>query len=343
MELVRRLLRYAVGIVLIGLVLATAVGLYAYIALSRPAGLPGPPQAFVIDSGERVPSIAARLEADGLIESALIFQVMLKLRGADSQIKAGEFQLHSGMSPSEIIDTLIETPAQAGVRVTIKEGQRIGEIADTLAAADLIDPERFLALTRDGTFAMDFLPERVDSLEGYLFPDTYFFPRHGADREQAILGMMLTEFGQKLTPDRRDRVAAGGYSLHQVVTVASIVEREAGVPEERVRIAGVFYNRLRAGMPLQADPTTQYALGRPGNWWPVLRLDPHTVDHPYNTYVVSGLPPGPISNPGLAAIDAAITPEDHEYLFFVACGGGTHAFAQTNDEHERNRVRCGNK
>ena len=96
-------------------------------------------------------------------------------------------------------------------------------------------------------------------------------------------------------------------------------------------------------MMLQADPTTQYALGRPGDWWPVLRLDPYTVDDPYNTYVITGLPPGPISNPGLAAIDAAIHPEANNYLFFVACGGGTHAFAQTNDEHERNRVRCGNK
>ena len=112
---------------------------------------------------------------------------------------------------------------------------------------------------------------------------------------------------------------------------------------ERPTIAGVFYNRLRAGMPLQADPTTQYALGAPGDWWPILQVDPNTVDSPYNTYVIPALPPGPIANPGLASIDAAITPEQNDYLFFVACGGGTHAFARTNDEHERNRARCGNK
>jgi UPF0755 protein len=337
------LLRYVLGLVLIGVVLAAGIGIYAYAALNRPAGSPGPPRAFTIDAGERVPSIAARLEADGLIESALMFQVMLKLRGADAQIKAGEFQLHPGMAPAEIIDTLTQTPTQAGVRVTIKEGERIGEIADQLAAADLIDRDRFLELTQSDTFDADFLPERTDSLEGYLFPDTYFFPRHGTDREQTIINMLLTEFGQKLTPERRQTIAASGYTLHQVLTIASIVEREAQVPEERARIAGVFYNRLQAGIMLQADPTTQYALGRAGNWWPVLRLDPQTVDSPYNTYVISGLPPGPICSPGLAAIDAAITPEQNDYLFFVACGGGSHAFAQTNDEHERNRVRCGNK
>jgi UPF0755 protein len=345
MELLRRLGRYLLGLLLIGVVLATGVGIYAVTALNRPVGSPGPTETFTIDSGERVPSIAARLESAHLIDSALLFQVMLKLKGADSQIKAGDFQLHSGMTPAEIIDAITESPTAAGERVTIKEGLRVEEIADLLAAADLIDRGRFLDLAQHGTFAYDFLPERPNGgeIEGYLFPDTYFFSRHGTDREQKILDMMLTEFGQKLTPDRRQKITAGGHAIHEVLTVASIVEREAQQPDERPIIARVFYNRLANGMPLQADPTTQYALGRPGDWWPVLRLDPNTIDNPYNTYVIPGLPPGPISNPGLASIDAAITPDDDDYLFFVACGGGTHAFARTNDEHERNRARCGNK
>jgi UPF0755 protein len=345
MELLRRLGRYVLGLLLIGVVLATGVGIYAVTALNRPVGQPGPPQTFTIDSGERVPSIAARLESAHLIDSALLFQVMLKLKGADAQIKAGDFQLHPGMTPAEIIEAITESPTAAGERVTIKEGLRVEEIADLLAAADLIDRGRFLDLAQHGTFDYDFLPERPNGgeLEGYLFPDTYFFSRHGTDREQKILDMMLTEFGQKLTPDRRQKITAGGHAIHEVLTVASIVEREAQQPDERPIIARVFYNRLANGMPLQADPTTQYALGRPGDWWPLLRLDPNTIDNPYNTYVIPGLPPGPISNPGLASIDAAITPDNNDYLFFVACGGGTHAFARTNDEHERNRARCGNK
>src|SRR4051794_8358651 len=164
MELVRRVLRYLVGLVLIGVVLASGVALYALIALNRPAGTPGPPQSFTVDSGEHVPSIAARLESEHLIESALLFQVMLKLRGADGQIKAGEFQLRSGMTPAEIITTLTQTPAQAGVRVTIKEGERIAEIADQLALAGLVDRNRFLQATQSAAWPVDFLPDRVDNL-----------------------------------------------------------------------------------------------------------------------------------------------------------------------------------
>jgi UPF0755 protein len=115
------------------------------------------------------------------------------------------------------------------------------------------------------------------------------------------------------------------------------------LPEERPIIAGVFYNRLEKGMKLDADPTTQFALGHEGDWWPYLRLDPNTVDRPYNTYVHAGLPPGPICSPGLASIEAAIHPAQHDYLYFVACGKGGHAFASTLEEHERNRVRCGNR
>ena len=345
MQLMGRLLRYVLALVLVGVVLATGVGIYAFTGLGRASGTAGAPVTFTISPGERVSSIAGRLEQQHLIDSALLFQVMLKLTGADSRIQAGDFVLRPGMSPAEVIATITAAPGQAGTRVTIKEGERIGEIADQLAAADLIDRDRFVALTITGTFSYDFLankPGDVD-LEGYLFPDTYFFPRQGADREQTILSMMLDQFGAKLTPDRRQTIAAGGYTLHQVLTIASIVEREAQIPAERATIAGVFYNRLRAGMPLQADPTTQYALGKPGDWWPVLNLDPSTVNDPFNTYVIPGLPPGPISNPGLAAIDAAITPEKNDYLYFVACGSGTHAFARTNEEHERNRARCGNK
>jgi UPF0755 protein len=346
MAIIARLLRYLLGIAVVLCATGAGVGIYAYTDLNRPTKLNDTSQhLFTIKSGESVASIAARLEAEGLISSASMFRLDLKLRGAEADIQAGDFQLSPGQSPESIIQTITHLPTSMTTAVLIPEGWRIGQIADKLAASDLIDRDRFVALTLTGTFAYDFLPARPHGgeIEGYLFPDTYNFPQHGADREQAILDQMLANFGRRVTPDLRLAAKDRGYTLHQVITLASIVEREAQKPEERAVIAGVFYNRLAAGMTLDADPTTQYALGHDGDWWPYLRLDPHSVDNPFNTYVVRGLPPDPISNPGLAAIQAAANPAAHNYLYFVACGNGTHAFATTLEEHERNRVRCGNR
>lgn len=346
MSLVFRLFRYLLGIVVILCVVGTAVTIYALTDLNRPAGpANSPQQLFTITPGETGASIAARLEAQHLITSATLFRLDLQLRNADAHIKAGDFQLSASQTPAQIIEAITHTPTSAMVRVLIPEGWRIGQIADTLAADDLIDQDRFFALTLTGTFQYDFLPARPagGGIEGYLFPDTYQFPRHGTDREQRILDMMLANFGTRVPPALRAAATARNYTLYQVLTLASIVEREAQLDTERPVIAGVFYNRLAQGMTLDADPTVQYALGAEGDWWPYLRLDPHSVDSPYNTYLHAGLPPGPIANPGLASIQAAIHPAEHEYLFFVACGNRAHAFAATLDEHERNRVRCGNR
>jgi UPF0755 protein len=346
MSTVLRLLRYLLGIVVLVCVIAAGITIYAFTDLNRAAGpAAAPQQLFTIDQGESVASIAARLEQHRLINSATLFRIDLKLRGAEERIKAGDFQLSAGMTPQQIIEAITTAPSATMVQVLIPEGWRIGQIADKLAELDLVDRDRFISLTMTGTFQYDFLPDRPagGEIEGYLFPDTYGFPRHGTDREQRVLDIMLTNFGQRVTPEMRKDATATGYTLHQIVTLASIVEREAQLDSERARIAGVFYNRLKAGMKLDADPTTQYALGHEGDWWPYLRLDPNTVDNPYNTYIHTGLPPGPIANPGLASIEAAIHPERNDYFYFVACGDGAHAFATTLDEHERNRVRCGNR
>jgi UPF0755 protein len=346
MSTVFRLLRYLLGIVVLVCVIAAGITIYALTDLNRAAGpASAAQQLFTINQGESVASIAARLEQHRLINSATLFRVDLKLRGAEERIKAGDFQLSAGMTPQQIIEAITAAPSATMVQVLIPEGWRIGQIADKLADLDLVDRDRFISLTMTGTFQYDFLPDRPagGEIEGYLFPDTYGFPRHGTDREQRVLDIMLANFGKRVTPDMRTDVKATGYTLHQIVTLASIVEREAQLDSERARIAGVFYNRLKQGMKLDADPTTQYALGHEGDWWPYLRLDPNTVDNPYNTYVHTGLPPGPIANPGLASIEAAIHPERNDYLYFVACGNGAHAFATTLDEHERNRVRCGNR
>ncbi|MGI8587684.1 MAG: endolytic transglycosylase MltG [Chloroflexia bacterium] len=346
MSTVFRLLRYILGIALVLLVLAGGILVYALTDLSRPASAKDTAQQLVsIGTGETGATIATRLEEQHLINSAALFRLELKLRNAEAGIKAGDFQLSASMTPQQIIDSITGTGSTATVQVLIPEGWRIGQIADRLAALDLVDGSRFVSLAMTGTFGYDFLPNKPTGggIEGYLFPDTYQFPRHGTDREQRILDMMLTDFGNRVTPDIRLAATKRKYTLHQVLTIASIVEREAQTPAERPIIAGVFYNRLDQGMRLEADPTTQYALGHVGDWWPYLRLDPHTVDNPYNTYTNPGLPPGPICNPGLASINAAINPTPGDYLFFVACGNGTHAFATTLQEHERNRVRCGNR
>ncbi|HMA35185.1 MAG TPA: endolytic transglycosylase MltG [Chloroflexia bacterium] len=346
MSTVFRLFRYLLGIGVILLVLASGVTFYALTDLNRPANAANGQQLlFTIAPGESVATIATRLEQQHLITSATLFRLDLKLRNVESAIKAGDFQLAPSQTPQQIIDTITQPPSASLSQVLIPEGWRIGQIADRLAALDIVDKTRFLSLTMTGTFHYDFLPDRPrgGDIEGYLFPDTYSFARQGTGREQRVLDMMLANFGRRITPDLRGQATERGYTLHQIVTLASIVEREAQVDAERPIIAGVFYNRLDQGMKLDADPTTQYALGHAGDWWPLLRLDPNTVDDPYNTYVHPGLPPGPISNPGLASIDAAIHPAHHDYLYFVACGNGKHAFATTLEEHERNRVRCGNR
>ncbi len=346
MRLVARLFRYLLGVGVILCTIAAGIAIYAYTDLNRPTKpADTTQQLFTIQTDESVASIAARLEAQHLIGSAMMFRLDLRFRGVEAAIKAGDFQLSPGQSPQSIMDTITRTPSTMMTQVLIPEGWRSGQIADKLATADLIDRNRFLALTLTGTFSYDFLPDRPSGgdIEGYLFPDTYSFPQHGANREQRVLDIMLANFGKRVTPAIRQAAHDQGYTLHQIVTLASIIEREAQLPTERPLIAGVFYNRLKIGMKLDADPTTQYALGSPADWWPYLRLDPNTVDNPYNTYVHTGLPPGPISNPGLAAIQAAVAPAQHNYLYFVACGNGSHAFATTLEEHERNRVRCGNR
>jgi UPF0755 protein len=175
-------------------------------------------------------------------------------------------------------------------------------------------------------------------VEGFLFPDTYEFRADATPEE--IVQALLENFERRVPPETRARAEQLGRPFYQVLIVASIVEREAAVPEERPVIASVFYNRLRENMPLQADPTVQYALGSPGNWWPSLDTVPDlaAVVSPYNTYRNAGLPPGPICNPGLAAIQAALSPAQTDYLYFVTRGDGSgaHVFARTYEEHVRN-------
>jgi len=295
-----------------------------------------------VNEGDSANVIAARLARAGVIQSAELFTELTALEGLQNGLAAGQYQLARGMPATEVIARLHAGDTGA-IRVTIPEGKRIEEVGAILEKAGVVSAQSFVDAVQTGNFSYDFLAgnSAASSLEGYIFPDTYNFPQH--NKPDDVVNLMLRDFGQRLTPDIRSAFQQQGLSIHDAVTLASIVEREAEAPGERPIIASVFLNRMRLGMPLQADPTVQFALtANPqsltqfGLWKPELTPDDLTVSSPYNTYVVNGLPPGPIANPGLDSLQAVAHPAQTNYLFFVAKDDGTHAFAATYAEHQAN-------
>lgn len=318
-----------------------------YSALARFADSPAETAArtvpFTIPVGATTSNVAQSLHEAGLIRSEVLFEVLVARRGMDGQLRQGTFLLRSDMTLDEIIRVFSSTQAVQQT-VTFPEGWRIEEMADRLSVQSDIDESEFLRIARDraAMFAGEFtfladLPED-QTLEGYLFPDTYRID--AATTAEDLIRRMLQRFGQVFDVSLLAAADGMGMSVHEVVTLASIVEREAVLDEERSLIAGVFHNRLASDIPLQADPTVQYVIGRTesgGRWWkPDITRDDFRTQSPYNTYVVDGLPPGPIAAPGLKSIQAVVKPDETPYLFFVARGDGSHAFAETNKEHELN-------
>ncbi|CAA9286920.1 MAG: FIG004453: protein YceG like [uncultured Chloroflexi bacterium] len=305
---------------------------------------------FTVRQGETTGSIAERLNRMGLVGNALLFRLRVQWQGAEGKLQAGDYQLHDGMTEEELITTLQAAKAK-DVSVTFIEGRRLEEFAEALEKADTgIDSKRFLDLVKRGNFAYDFLESKPAgaSLEGYLFPDTYrVIP--GKTTAEELVHMMLKRFGEAFPPPLREAAQKNsGLNPYQAVTLASIVEREAQVKEERSRIAAVYVNRLKVKEGLFADPTIQYALGtqqnKPGDWWPVLRDSPRNImpSSPYNSYMFLGLPPTPIANPGAAALRAVAEPERTDVMYFVRNdikNDGSHVFSRTLAEHEANRVR----
>ena len=299
------------------------------------------PVTFVIEQDESINSIAERLHEEKLIRSASYFRFIVGFSGDDKDIVAGEHELNSAMTTTQIIDAI--TSEQAGTiqatTVQFIEGWRVEQFADVLLEAGLIESrDAFIEATHLPRWnnEFDFLHTRPSGvgLEGYLFPDTYSFRNDSTPED--IIQTLLTTFDQRVPAELRAQAAEIGLTMHQVITLASIIEREAAIADERPIISSVYTNRLAANMPLQADPTVQYEHGEPGDWWPILSSDDLQRDGRYNTYLNPNLPPGPICNPGLASIEAALNPDDTDYLYFVATGDGTHAFARTFEEHEAN-------
>ena len=317
--------------------------------LQIPASTEPRPRPFTINLGEPARFISARLAAAGFIRDAELFNLYLRVNRLDRNIEAGSFMLAESMTMPEIAQELQQARFEE-VLVTIPEGFRAEEIAERLAENFVIDGERFLTAVRQPRSLSlfddyDFLQRLpvAASLEGYLFPDTYRFPVNVSEPE-IVLASMLENFEKRVGTDGLIG-GSSGLSDYDLITLASIVEREAVQGDERPLIASVYLNRLNGACPdvggryLQADPTVQYAKGTTGNWWwkPQTIEEYAEVQSLYNTYLNPGLPPGPIASPGLLAIEATKSPSQTVYCFFVATGDeGRHAFERTLAEHERN-------
>ncbi len=307
-----------------------------------PADSGGVAREFEVQKGDTAGTVARRLEDDRIVRSHLAVLVVIYDTGREDDLQAGIHRLSPAMTPREIAQALVQGGAGKQVTLRITEGWRLTEIADAVARAfPQITKEAFVQAAVVGAHKEPSLVglDPKAALEGFLFPDTYYF-RPDATAE-SIIGTLLDTFELKAG----SALAAGSVdqkrSVYDLVKLASIVEREARDRKESPTIAGVYANRLRIGMKLDADPTIQYAIGS----WRPLTLDDLAVDSPYNTYKVAGLPPTPIAAPGLDSLKAAAKPEQNDYLYFVAKndGSGDHLFARTLEEQEANRVKVGNK
>lgn len=316
--------------------------------LAEPADPTGQLRQFVVAPGTSARAIAENLAGAGLVSNPRLFEAYVRANGLAPRLQAGTYQLSPSMTIPQITETLQNARAPE-LLLRVGEGWRLEQIADYLNVNTRLDGEEYKRRAIIGDLSgidaavYDFLSLRPAgaTLEGFLYPDTYRILEEDASALE-LLRRQLDHFGETVLPVWRAAQAAGQVklTLHQALTLASIIEREAVVDDERPVIAGVYLNRLARGMKLQADPTVQYAMGyQPdtGRWWkaPMFLEDYDTVESPYNTYKVAGLPPGPICNPSIKSITAVLTPATHEFLFFVAEPGGTgrHVFAKTFEEH----------
>ncbi|NLP36560.1 MAG: endolytic transglycosylase MltG [Firmicutes bacterium] len=293
------------------------------------------PVLVTIPAGASSTGIAKILADQGLIHNATVFRFYAKYRGLDQKLQAGNYLFRFGMTMDEILEQLIKGDVyRPTVTVTIPEGFNLEQIAKRIQAQGLADYDEFMELARLTVPALGQVKDgQRYAVEGYLFPDTYEFDVSVTPKQ--ILDRMLARLEEVFTAEMRSRCQELGLEVHDVMTLAALVEREAQVAAERELIAGVMHNRLQKKMPLQIDASVIYALGEHQN---VVLLEDLKVDSPYNTYKYPGLPPGPIASPGKAAIMAVLYPAETDYLYYVAKGDGSgeHYFGRTLAEHNAN-------
>jgi len=322
------------GIIFVVGLLTLAAGWLAYVDIihyaATPAGADGQPEKKIIaiEKGQNFKQTTLLLQSQQLIEHPFKFRLLARLEGKDKQVQAGEYLLSADMPPGDILEVLVNGKVRL-YKFTVPEGSTLKQIAAIVETAGLVTRAEFLSAAADADFVRE---NGIDagSFEGYLFPETYFFPKNTAARK--VIAVMVDRLRSVFTETWKKRAADIGLSVHQVLTLASIIEKETGAPSERPIISSVFHNRLRRGMRLETDPTVIYGIDNfDGN----LTRKHLATPTPYNTYLISGLPPGPIANPGQAAIEAALYPVDTPYLYFVSKKDGTHQFSKTLTDHNR--------
>ena len=343
------------GPVALAIGLAALLGVGIWLLLGTPGSLVNeepPPLGRTISSedeiviielleGESTGAIGRKLEAAGIIQSTRLFRVLTSLMGLEDDLEAGDYEFRTGGTAL----TAVRRISRGQIRtlgIVIREGLRLEETAELLERGGVVSAGEFRQALQE-EYSASFLGELPPDggLEGFLFPATYSFSLQVTAHD--VVQQLLGAFDQRYQEEIQPQLTPDGLSLREVVTLASIIEREARVPEDRPLIASVFLNRLERGMKLDADPTVQYAVGNDpasvqafGYWKRGLTVADLQAPSPYNTYVNIGLPPGPIANPGLASILAVLAPADTSYLYFVAREDGSHVFAETLGEHNRN-------
>jgi UPF0755 protein len=310
------------------LALIAAAGLAAAVVAQRlsPLAEEAPEALFVVERGDSLAGVARKLEEARLVRDARAVVWLARLRGLSSKLRAGEYRLSPASTPGEMLARISEGRVVT-YEVSIPEGFTARQIGERLEARDLVDAAAFAAAVGDADLAAR-LEIPAPSLEGYLYPETYRLPR-GLGAEE-IASTMVEHF-KRIWREIPDRAGERTLDMHELVTLASIIEKETGVPEERPLIASVFANRLARGMRLESDPTVIYGIaGFDGN---LRRSDLDDDENPYNTYRIRGLPPGPIANPGIDSLRAAAHPADTDYLYFVSRNDGTHVFSKSYRDH----------
>jgi peptidoglycan lytic transglycosylase G len=306
-------------------------GWFFWRALQSPyKGYPEPARRVEVKRGQRTSIILRHLQGAGILRDEYVPLIYMKLARSGDSLKAGLYEFSRPMSPVEVVDKIIRGDVVVK-SVTIREGLDRFAVGRLFAAEGFGKAADWDKLTGDPELIRDIAPQ-APSLEGYLFPDTYRF--NPGTPPSAIIGAMVQNFRKNFGGEMA--YIATGLDLHQTVTLASIVESEARLPEERPIVASVYLNRLKKHMLLGADPTVIYAMKLQHRWNGNIRKDDLQTDSPYNTYRFAGLPPGPIANPGLASLRAASSPAPSEFLYFVAKHDGSHAFSATIEEHNRN-------
>jgi UPF0755 protein len=328
-----------ISLALLVLVAGAGIAVVRYYDWCHGATGPREPVTIDIAEGTSGATIVDMLRDEGVVRCGLVSKWILRRSGLEGEFRAGSFQLTTNMTPDEAFEILTRPlePVPT-VRLTIPEGYRLTQIAERVHDELGIPPKRFLNAADSGRYSLPpYLPEGTASLEGFLFPNTYQFVE-GRTTARDVIDTLLDEFGKEAEGLPWDHAEELGVTQYEVVTIASMIEKEARLDEERPVIAGVIYNRLRLNMPLGIDATLLYDDPTPDGQLSTSDLE---TDGPYNTRMRVGLPPTPIASPGLKSLEAALTPAHTDYLYYVLCGAdGHHAFGKTLAEHEANRARC---